>query len=184
MTTLISKRLIIISGFTQSKAEPNGSEQLWLELRKHETPACRVSMQMWNTNWEHFAEHVWRTKAPDLDVRVFAYSWGVGNGFLCLAKELQKRAIGITHAVLCDGVYYNGWLPWRALFSPFVEPKIVVPENVGEVFWLFQRMNKPQAHGVTAVGDTTIHDPIELKCTHHYADESPEYHTLAQEVSR
>ena len=188
--TRIRTRHVCISGFLQSIAKPVGFERLWLKLRRHEKPTSRVSYLPWNANWSSVAEHFMRTGPADdfttLTVRVYAYSWGVGNGFMKLARELRKRGMSIEKAVLCDGVYHSGWLPWRAVFSPFWTPRIVVPDNVGEVWWLRQKENKPMGHDILAAScvSTTIHDPRVLSVAHSYMDDAPEFHRLCLQVAR
>ena len=188
--TRIQTRHICISGFLQSIAKPVGFERLWLKLRKHESPQVRVSYLPWDSDWSAVAEHLMRTGPEDdftsLKIRVYAYSWGVGNGFVKLAKELRHRGMTIDKAVLCDGVYHSGWFPWRAVFSPFWTPRIVVPDNVGEVWWLRQREDKPMGHDVRAddCASTTIHDAKVLSVGHSYMDDSPEFHRTCLKVAR
>ena len=177
----IEKRLICISGFRQHHGSPNGIESLWMKLRKHESPTTRVSYVEWSTDWSRFAEHMMRTGMEDygeLDVRVFAYSWGAGHGFRSLAVELGNRGIDISSAVLSDGVYHSWRAIWRAMWSPFWTPRIVVPKNVKKVWWFRQFEDKPAGHNLVAEcsGSTTIHDPKVLTVTHAYMDEAPEFH--------
>jgi len=183
----ITKRHILISGFTQSVARPTGVEKLWLWMRKHEAPSCRVSMLEWDSDWAGFAEHVLRTansKVKELDVRCYAYSWGCGYGFLKLAAELRRRGMRVSRAVLCDPVYHSWKTPWRAVFSPFWTPKISVPDNVGEVWYFRQKQTKPAGHElIAAAPGTKINPPAWLECGHAYADDAPEFHDLALEVA-
>ena len=181
MSLDIPTRIICISGFTQTYARPTGIEKLWMKLRQFENPECRVSMLVWDSNWEAFAEHCFRTangSRKDFRTLVCAYSWGVGYGFLSLAEEFKKRGLDIPYAVLCDGVYHSGWFPWRAVVSPFWTPKLEIPSNVGEVWWLRQFQNKPAGHPVVAKDPaaTKIHDADLLSVHHAWCDESDLFH--------
>lgn len=183
----ITKRHVLISGFTQTVAQPTGIEKLWLAMRKHEAPSCRVSMLEWDNDWSGFAEHAIRTangKVRELDLRCYAYSWGCGYGFMQMCRELRRRGAKVSRAVLCDPVYHSARTPWRAVFSPFWTPKICVPDNVGEVWYFRQNQNKPAGHEVIARScETKINPPVWLQCEHAYADDAPEFHELALEVA-
>ena len=188
MTTRITKRLICISGFTQNLGKPNGIEKLWMEMRDMENPSVRTSYKPWHSRWGNFAEHILRTSPNDprmLDIRIFAYSWGCGHGFTALSKQLLKRGIKVSAAVLCDPVYHKWSAPWRAMISPFVTPTIKVPRNVKEVWWLYQRQGKPMGHDVVACNPgTVVHSGIKMDVSHSYADDNPRFHELSLEVAK
>lgn len=186
---MIGKRLICISGFTQSKARPNGIEALWLKLLHYERHGIRVSYMPWNSDWSGFAEHVFRTAHGTLlhlDVRCFCYSWGCGHGFLSLAREFRKRGMQIRFAVLSDPVYFYRWAIWRSMWSPLLgKPKLVIPPNVKRVWHYRQERNLPAGHGLVAKdrAETSLVDCGVLDRTHQYMDDAPEFHATSLEVA-
>jgi hypothetical protein len=186
---MINKRLICISGFSQSMAKPNGIEKVWLDLRVHESPSCRVSYKEWDTPWTDFAEHIIRTgptNPNDMDICVFAYSWGCGHGALTLLEELKHRGVKVRAAVFADPVYHRWFAPWRALWSPFVEPVICVHDNLGELWYYRQEENKPSGHRVVREDEnftTVIHGPVILSRTHEFMDEDPLFSAKCMEVA-
>ena len=187
---MISTRLVCISGFKQSMARPNGIEKVWLQLRKHESQSCRVSYKEWDTPWPEFAEHILRTGPTDprsMTIRVFAYSWGCGYGSLNLFKQLKHRGFSVRSAVFADPVYYNWYAPWRAIWSPIIEPTIQIPDNVDEVWYYRQQENKPSGHRVVqGKGNchTVIHKPVFLSRSHEFMDEDPAFAAQCMEVAR
>lgn len=187
-TPRIGRRHVCISGFTQSLQRASGLENLWLMLRdEHEGGACRVSLREWDSDWDAFAEHVWRTGlGGDVDVRVYAYSWGAGHGFVRLARELGARGIQIRYAVLSDPVYRRWYALWRSVWSPLLgEPTIEVPANVREVAYLIQRRNIPHGHRLVAEHPkTVIHEPRTLDYSHQYMDDAIEFHEASIDIAR
>lgn len=153
----IRNRIICITGFRQHEYEMTGLERIWMALRTNENPETRVSIVEWDTNWKYFARHILRTGPKDItefDVRVIAYSWGCGYGFLELAELLGYEGVKITKAALCDPVYYsrNGAI-WRAVASPVLNrivgpPKVVLPYNVEYCEYVRQRNSLPSGHEV------------------------------------
>jgi hypothetical protein len=119
------------------------------------------------------------------DIRVCAYSYGAGYGFIQLARQLEKRGLSIESAVLSDPVRRFRWTPWRALWSLW-EPHITVPANVREVWYGVQRMNRPHGHHLVAAetNKTIIHPFAELMVTHQYADDHPEFHKQAKAYAK
>ena len=130
---MITHADIIISGFTQTLRAETGSERLWLQLRKHSTPGRMVIMREWRADWRGVAEHLSRVCTSTPVIRVYAYSWGGGWGFIRLSRELEKRGLVVASAVLCDPVYRSPWLPeWLPVnpLSMMRFPKIRVPGNL------------------------------------------------------
>lgn len=179
---------VVISGFTQNEGRPNGSELLWSMLRQHDrggNGTC-TTLRPWNSPWDNFAEMVWRFRpleAPP-EVHVYAYSWGAGWGFPRLAHELGKRSLAIDTAVLSDAVYRNPlWsLAWLSLCRL---PRIAVPPNVREVYWFFQRTNRPAGHTVVAADPerTIVHQGREARATHNYMDDLPAFYQQSLAVA-
>ena len=184
---MITHADIIISGFTQTLRAETGSERLWLQLRKHSTPSRMVIMREWRADWRGVAEHLSRVCTSTPVVRVYAYSWGGGGGFIRLARELEKRGIVVASVVLCDPVYRSPWLPDWLPVNPLSLtrfPKIRVPGNVAVVHWLYQRKSRPRGHQPVSTNPATVvHEGIELHCTHVHADKQHQYHELARQVS-
>ncbi len=119
------------------------------------------------------------------DIRVYAYSWGCGHGFVRLAGELLKRGCGIRYSVLCDPVFHSWWRPWRAVMTGRWVPPIRIPKNVSEVYWFRQCQNRPRATMLTATGElTVIHNPVVLKADHEWMDDQTKFHAKCLEVAR
>mgnify|MGYP006969379189 FL=1 len=173
---MIKRWHIPICGFTQSLDRVSGIERLWSKLRSHVShDVSLIPPQRWKSDWKSIAEFIWRLRPESgvPDVRIYAYSWGCGHGFVSLSKELRKRGIPVRFAVLCDPVYHSWVRPWRAmLFSPAIK----IPDNVREVYWFRQNQNKPMATDLKATGDTIIHDPVWLPRDHQYMDDAAEFH--------
>jgi hypothetical protein len=183
----VERWIVLISGFTQGEGRARGMDALWLALRECSGPRTVVELLTWRHNMRDYAERLWRMRPPNgrsVDVRVAAYSWGAGHGFLSLARQLDRRGIGVSRAVLCDPVYHSVFAPWRAIISPFVEPTIVVPDNVSHVWTMRQTQNRPHGHRVVAADPaaTAVEAPVALNCDHEYADDASAFHKLATEV--
>lgn len=180
---MIGKRIICISGFSQDFAHPSGIEVLWERLRQSFSNfECCVTMYPWRSDWKAIASHIVRTGRPTgIDVRVAAYSWGAGHGFVKLALALMNQGVNIKVAVLSDPVYRNAWMLWRSLWSPILgEPVISIPENVGKVLYLRQQMVWPHGHKcVSKSGKTAIEDHGFLVRPHVWMDDAREFHDLA-----
>jgi pimeloyl-ACP methyl ester carboxylesterase len=123
-----------------------------------------------------------------LDVRIVAYSWGVGYGAMQLARLLRGEGVRVRNLVSCDGVWHSRWMPWRAVLSPlFGEPEIVVPANVQRVDCLMQKNTLPRGHVLRAdVPElTVIADHGDLAgVTHTDIDNAEQFLTLALERCR
>lgn len=179
---------ILISGFTQSIDRENGFDRLWKKLRP--LVSEHVSLlppQQWKADFSAIAEFIYRMKPENTvpDIRVYAYSWGCGYGFLELAKQLNKHKLGISEAVLCDPVYYSRWRPWRAIARGRWALPIKIPTNVTRVHWFRQFENRPQA--TELIGDvnyTLVTKPVILKVKHAYMEDQIEFHTKCLEVAR
>lgn len=192
--TSLTRRVVVIQGFTQGPHAPNGCELLWRKLveiyraDKH----ARVSLYQWSADFNAVAESIVRNADDDernLRVVIIAYSWGAGRGFVELSRALGRHGVPITAAVLCDPVYFNKWLPWRAILSrtPLIDRvKITVPANVEQVWSFRQHTNRPQGHDLqrTPGADTSLHYPVELYgVTHQNCDDAWQFHDKAIEVT-
>lgn len=180
---------IPIMGFTQTKWSPSGVERLWRKLRTVcvGEQSSLIHPQEWNANWQELAEFIWRNSEGVESVRcnIYAYSWGCGHGFVKLSRALWNRGIPVAHAVLSDPVYHHWFKPWRGLFRATWNPPIIVPANVHEVDWFYQRQNTPQGVYLRAVSPslTRIHDGRELQCSHQYMDDAKEFHDLVLQIA-
>lgn len=199
----ISRRLICISGFTQSPQRRSGSEKLRLKLQQFNCKNTHVSVENWNTDWQAYVSRIVRLGPRDVahfDIRVFAYSWGVGYGFIQLANYLAMEGIRVKAAVLCDGVYHPNYafrlLNWLGAFRALDitsnlsrkikgDPVITVPWNVDYVCWMRQVGDYVHGHKVvpTEGADTMMYQHSNLICSHAAADDHEDYHRLAVEVA-
>ena len=180
---------LVISGFTQTLEKPSGCQNLWEKLRSERSNGeTVVDLEPWNADWAGIAELIWRFRPARKPPRVFcyAYSWGGGWGFPQLAGELLKRGIEIQHAVLCDAVYR----PKCRLFlieSLLRSSRVIVPANVREVDWFYQREGLPMGHEVVAADpeQTDIHPGVQIfGVTHHYMDDQSCWWEKCREVAR
>ena len=173
---------VIISGFSQGRNRWHGTLKLNEELIEEigNGIETRIWLQHWKSDWRSIAEHVWligQNYKEEVQVCIYAYSWGAGYGAMQFAKYLDKSNIKVRVMVLSDPVYRNPRLLLRWLaFVPGM--KIKVPKNVEEVFSYYQRMNKPQGHELLAKGSTKIHSPIKLNYIHSKMDEAPSFHGM------
>ena len=178
----ISRWIVPISGFTQSRSRSNGIDRLWLKVRDQANGTVSVvPPQHWNSDWEQWAGWISRmSRGEKPEVFIFAYSWGCGNGAIQLARELRSAAIDVKAMVFSDPVYHSWWRPWRAMVA---SPKILIPSNVGEVSWFRQQINYPRGTGLVSESTgTTIHEPITLHYDHQGMDDAGEFHDKCQET--
>lgn len=182
---MISKRIVCISGFQQDISTPTGIEKLWMKLRDlHQSKECAVCYYPWNYKWAGFADHILRTGPEDpreMDIRVCAYSWGAGAGSLKFAKALADRGMSIEIAVYSDPVYHSMWGLWRSLWSPILgKPRIKIPKNIRNVWYLRQERFPPYGHECEAedYGYTQIKDYGMLDRPHSFMDEAVEFRDL------
>ena len=175
---------ICISGFRQNKAELNGMELLWLGLRGHSSPKVCVQYYAWNEDWKAIAKFISRNSNDETRINVYAYSWGAGWGFVNLAKRLGQEGMYINNTVLCDPVsrspYLPAWLPLNPL-SLLSDRKLKLPDNIREIHWLRQKVNRPCGH-TPICEHAIIHDPVELKVPHSAMEDSPEFHMMVMDV--
>jgi hypothetical protein len=179
---------IVISGFRQSLAQPTGSERLWLDLRSASKPGTCIQAQQWDDDWQGLANRIRRCSVATPTIRVYAYSWGAGHGFIALANACRTLGLNIADAVLCDPVYRSTLLPTWLTINPLSlmrTPTIKVPDNVRHVHWLRQRKDLPAGHDVVPADPrkTIVFKPTLLAIGHSQMDNSDEYHTLAKSIA-
>lgn len=185
----ITKRVIVIGGFLQCRWSSGITEiQRAIDSENHLNEHVAVTSHDWDERWPLFVDHIVRTgpfPLKHLDIRIIAYSWGVGYGAVTLARLLQARGISVRRLASCDGVYYSRWARWRALCSPVLGiPRIVLPANIKRVDYLRQESNWPRGHFFTTTNGTELVDRGVLKGrTHQDCDNSPEFFDLAMEVA-
>lgn len=193
---------ICISGYRQHEGQFTGLHCAWLALRNLSTPKCCVELRKWDSDWRGLAELIWLTR-PDSDptrpsatvpgwhgrreqprVNIYAYSWGVGYGFVRLAKALGRRGITVDNAVLCDPVYRSRLVSARWLaFTGW--PSITIPPNVLNVYGTYQRVDSPCGHPlkITPGSQTVIRANEQIECGHRWSDESPVFHAQVKKVA-
>lgn len=155
--------LICLSGFLQHEGKPTGMVRLWRHLAaEHADARTHVCLRTWDDSADHLAELIWRLRengAPR--ICIFAYSYGGGWAAPRLARELDKRGLGVEHLVLSDPVYRSPRLALRWL-SLTRWPRIVVPPNVRQVTVFRQRLSRPAGH------DVSLADPRTTRLAGHY----------------
>lgn len=174
---------IVIQGFGQKQSFLNGMSMLWRRLQdEHSSPGRVVSIRTWNVDWEEMALTIQRMADPDVDVRIYAYSWGGGWGFRSLAYYLWQNGVPISNVVLSDPVYRHPLMPWRALF-PFMSIK--VPPNVRWINYFLQCRTYPMGHHLKLMGDSThLAGPVYLTYPHVGMDNATEFIEECLRVSR
>lgn len=201
MTTRIHH--LVIGGFGQYRGKLAGVDYVVDALDRFRQPGVRVSLLPWSHDWKAEAGYI-RRHAP-LDTRdqqplvcLYAYSWGVGNGAVQLARQLQRREIGVWGLISCDGVYHHRavlcrWLPqWRSLWPG---SRIWLPPNVrrGGVRVFRQRNGLPSGHEIVdhhghAYHAEEIHDVLRdnrfvERASHFNLDESPRWHRACVDLA-
>lgn len=179
---------ICITGFRQSPLQLTGVELLHRQLRKHATAERTVPWPFeWDADWSAVAEFLRRNSVAHPIVKVFAYSWGAGWGFVHLAAALDRYNIRIAHAVLCDPVYRSPWLPASIPLNPLSLmswPTIRVPANVDHVTWFYQRRRKPCGHRPISDRPGVVSDGVQISGVDHCSiDESPEFLSAALDIA-
>lgn len=179
----------IISGFTQHEGHWNGClelrEKLLAELDKYSALSVRTRVDPWNADWAHVARqlHLLRNRyeREPFEVLVFAYSYGVGNGLVKLARHLDRYGIDVSHAVTCDGIYRH-WFSlgnWRSLFGGF---QITLPPNVKVVDAFHQEVSRPM--GAKPIGSgSNLRTWKRLRLPHVEMDDAAEFHRKCLEVA-
>ncbi len=164
----MSKKVILISGFTEGRFERTGTYRLY---RKMQRQFGDVILCEWDDDFKELAKLLYSDNVSEL--LVCAYSWGAGNGL----SELSKHFLGPIKAILCDPVYRSKfpWMRWRALTNKFFEPTIKYPHNVTVVRWFNQTLNKPSGHRVKA-GKIIPDNPTTLNVKHSEIDDTESYH--------
>lgn len=188
--TPIRKRIVCIAGFRQRRHGRTGIARAWRFLRnRHAAPECDVTLHSWCDDWRSFARFILSTGPDDpreLDIRIVAYSWGMGHGAIRLANLLKREGVSIERLVSCDGVYHQAWTFWRAVWSPLLgQPTLLIPANVKRVDFLRQRSTWPSGHLPAAEipGKTHLvnHGFLQGR-THTDADNASEFLDLAMEA--
>lgn len=174
---------IVISGFRQTLHGRTGSEDLWMKLRKLSSPTRSIQLLTWRADWKGLAAFIKRTSTPNPVIRVSAFSWGVGWGFIRLCNHLDRCGLRVHTGVWCDGIYrwpYTpDWFPVNPL-SLTSWPSITVPHCVDELYWFYQTTSRPKGHKpkLPRGSVTQMHPGRYLSCSHVYADRQPAYHDL------
>lgn len=189
---------VIISGFTQGPARESGAEKLFNKMERYYTPgARRVMLLTWKADWRDIAEMMWRQSGGDGrgTVRIYAYSWGVGWGFVNLCYWLMRCGMKVEVAVLCDGVARSWFLPTSVPIAPLSMtywipkligwPNIKVYPNVEHITGFYQRQNRPCGHPLKIIDKeaTTLHRFEELHVDHQHIDDSAAWRELSLEVA-
>lgn len=175
---MIERWLILISGFTQSRARPCGIESLWLGLRRIASPATSVQIHSWNNDFDALARFIARCSAPMPRIDVAGYSWG-GNAAVELAGHLDRQQVPVNQLLLCDAVRRTPLMPRWAPLSVLSMTRLLtltVPANVASCTYFTQRRNRPAGHRVIAASRRTrITYGGELRRRHEDMDEAPEF---------
>lgn len=191
---MINRHHVCISGFQQTEGSSgNGLRSLWHAIHKdHANAETAVWLQRWNDSFTTLADLIHRlANGKPVEVFVYAYSWGNGHGLVKFARKLHKRGYLIRHAVMCDPVYHSWKAPWRAFgrlewdgWKPGWGPsQIVLPPNITEVTWLWQKVDRPRGHEPITTGNTTLNPGIEMDSGHMWADSHPLFRGAAMSVA-
>lgn len=175
---------ICIPGFRQHEGEVTGMRRLWLALGTLRSRTCDVVLREWNSHWAGIADLIVQCSESNPTIRVYAYSWGAGHGFVTLARELRVRGLEIQTAVLCDPVYRGRTILGACLaYVPMVP--LTVPDNVREVWYTRQYVSCLRGHRVRAEDHhvTVVHSPLILKAGHTWMDDHPAFFDMCLTVA-
>ena len=144
---------MVITGFKQRRDQNNGMMRLWRALGQYRAPDTCVAARAWNADFGELAGWIDQSRDEDQTpptIKVYAYSWGCGWGFLEFARRLIDVRLRVRAAVLADPVYHSRhwFMRWLALVYAVYAPAIKIPPSVDEVFWFYQRMKRPCGHPV------------------------------------
>lgn len=181
----------LISGFTQSEKAWNGvqelREKLLSELDDYSSLSVRIRLDEWSANWRAIARQMYmlRERYPQepLTVLVFAYSWGVGNGLVQLARQLNRFGIDIETAVISDGVYRH-WFSlgnWRVILG---DRRIVLPANVLSVQGFHQETSYPMGRQPLLANGKQCDPWTKIRLEHVEMDGSRDWHRRCIRVTK
>jgi hypothetical protein len=180
----------LISGYTQTEENWNGvqelREKLLSELDDYSSLSVRIRLDAWNAKWPAIARQIYmlreRYSSEEFTVIAFAYSWGVGNGLMKFARNLDRFGVDIAKAVISDGIYRH-WFSagnWRALMG---DARIVLPANVLSLEGFYQQTSIPM--GRRPVSERATCDPwTKLRRPHVEMDDAQDWHRRCIEVAK
>jgi hypothetical protein len=172
--------LVLIGGFTQAEHRPGGMLRLYQRLDQLRRPGVEISFRPWNCRWRRFARRM-HLLGSELQVLLFAYSYGAGWGAVRLARRLQAHGTPIAHAVLSDPVARSRWLlPNLAAWLPRgwrFKPRIHMPANVRRITYFAQQHGPPYASPVRS-DDPAVVPRVHLvsHVPHVAMDDLPAFH--------
>ena len=178
-----------ISGFTQRGNRIHGVFKLCEALHEagHNNHVSRVSLRPWNDDWAAAAENAWllgEHHNAELQVQIYAYSWGGGWGAPEFCRELLDRGVNVRRVILSDPVYRhpNPILRWTSMIqrNSRLAPVIRFPRNVDQIHSFHQTRNTPQGHLVEGDKDFTGHIVPSVRCdmAHQYMDDAKRFRRL------
>jgi hypothetical protein len=179
-----------IGGFTQHEGLWNGvmeaRETLLAEFDDYSSLAVRFPFYTWNSPWKKIASEMYllreRYRKEKFTVVAFAFSYGVGNGLIKLAKRLDRYGIEIDCAVLCDGIFRHWFTPaqWRIIWG---DTRIRLPGNIKSYYGFYQDIETPK--GRKPVSDTAVCLGWErLHLPHVEMDDSWKFREKCVEIAR
>lgn len=186
----------LLAGHWQNAENPIGFDKVkvrLLELQNISDKIIDVNLVEWNDDHRKRAARLNRICNRDCVFIAAAFSHGVGRGIPELAKGLGVGARYLHHVHAVDGVYWNGILQWRAIWSPFVTPKIKMPDNVLLVDVYRQNCSIPKGHEIVSSRKGRVrvkhwvnpHDVTDVRefwpWVHSAMDEVPEIHDAIYE---
>ena len=170
----------LISGFTQTEETWNGvqelREKILAETDDYSALAVRVRLDTWNADWKAIARQIYmlrqRYHREPFVVLAFCYSWGVGNGLVKLAKQLDRYGVDVAHAVVSDGVYRHGFTlgNWRVILG---DARIRLPANVKAIEGFYQETSYPMGRRPIA-GDIEATPWTKIRAPHVELDDAIE----------
>lgn len=183
---------IFFSGFTETLRHRTGTELAFCAA--HEMFADRgifFGLFTWDQDAAELAEFIRRTGEADAKIALVGHSWGGWKAIMLageLANTVERRKV--DQLVLADAVYRTSWQPeWLARrgvplnpVSLLKFPRLVVSDNVGEVTWFRQFVDRRiQGHDLLAAAKTTrVNPPKVLDCEHGQVDEHPAFRSAVE----
>lgn len=169
-------RVYVVSGYTQSRAQWNGSIAITERLRGYWNGVLNsVCYLPWNSDWKSQAEYMWLLQdhlepTGSIPINILCgYSYGGGWGARRLMMYCSNKGVQFEHVILCDPVH-RGPLGWIGRWP------IRIPKNVKNVWTLNQNNDYPRGCKINYETKYTKHvSARDLKVGHTYCDDHPAY---------
>lgn len=184
---------VIASGYTQTRGTYHGLLKLREELilDGHNGINSRVWYCPWTASYKDVAEDLQTICVKHGLVPVVnaaGYSYG-GWWVLRFCEELMTRGIRVPALTLCDPVARPRWWPRplpaaTSMLSRNYSPRLTVPENVDDVYELWQSDVRPMGHRLRVSERTEVKLSQQLFKPHVRMDDDELFHECVKQRAR